>query len=166
LRPLGRCPRCGYVLRYDGRRYACDFCGYLYAQRTLTDRLQDLERSMKRGVQDLLDNLKKPNPQQFVTYLPVPIQRQRPCVICGAILPIGISICPTCGATQTPMPSRIPSPITTSNSESRDQKVYDYVVAHAGTISISQATQDLSLSPDALRLTLERLKSAGLLSQS
>jgi hypothetical protein len=166
LQPIGRCPRCGYVLRYDGHRYACDFCGYLFAQRTLTNRLQDLERNVKLGIQNVLDNVKRPNPQQFVTYFPASIQRQRPCAICGAILLVGSPICPSCGASQAPIPSRIPSPIASGNPESRDQQVYEYIVAHSGTISISRAAQDLSISADALRLTIERLKSAGLLSQA
>lgn len=166
MHPIGRCPRCGYVLRYDGYRYGCDFCGYLYTQRTFTNRLQELERNVRQGIQNLLDDLKKPSPQQVLTYFPVPIQRQRPCAFCGTILPMSGASCPTCGASRTQMLSRIPSPVTTDNPESRDQKVYDYIVAHNGTISISQAAQDLSLSPDALRLTIERLMSAGLLSQT
>jgi DNA-binding IclR family transcriptional regulator len=47
-----------------------------------------------------------------------------------------------------------------------DEQVLDYIAAHNGTISLSQAAQDLSMSHDALRLTIERLKAAGLLQQT
>jgi DNA-binding MarR family transcriptional regulator len=44
-----------------------------------------------------------------------------------------------------------------------DQQVLDYIATHEGTISLSQAAQDLSMSPGALGLTIERLKAAGFL---
>jgi DNA-binding MarR family transcriptional regulator len=44
-----------------------------------------------------------------------------------------------------------------------DQQVLDYIATHDGTISLSQAAQDLSMSPGALGLTIERLKAAGFL---
>jgi DNA-binding MarR family transcriptional regulator len=44
-----------------------------------------------------------------------------------------------------------------------DQQVLDYIASHDGTISLSQAAQDLSMSLQALGVTIERLKSAGFL---
>lgn len=163
LQSIGRCPRCGYVIGYDGYRYYCAFCGYLHSRRKLEDTIQDLERTLKFKVHNFLAGFRRPPPQQVVTYYPV---TTRPCVACGILLPIAAYTCPACGASQfvspqTPSP-RMPSPAPPT----RDQRVLDYIVAHNGTISISQAARDLSMSPQALRSTVERLKSAGFLTQA
>jgi hypothetical protein len=47
-----------------------------------------------------------------------------------------------------------------------DKRVFDYIVTHNGTISLSQASRDLSLSHDNLQSSIERLKSSGALSQT
>jgi len=47
-----------------------------------------------------------------------------------------------------------------------EKAVLDYVIAHNGTISLSQAAQELRLPQDALQSILERLKEAGFLNQA
>jgi len=42
-----------------------------------------------------------------------------------------------------------------------DEKVYNYIVEHEGTISISQAARDLAVTQDELKQVVERLKSQG-----
>jgi len=44
-----------------------------------------------------------------------------------------------------------------------DHQVLDYIASHNGTISLSQAAQDLAISPEVLGVTIERLKAAGFL---
>ncbi len=144
----GRCPRCGYVLRRDGMWYRCDFCRYSRLQGTMTDVLQDLERTLRFKVFRVLEGFNKTRPPQTVTYQPAPMQQQF-CFSCGQGIPVGSRYCSHCGVTQ-----------------SIDQKVLHYVTSHNGTISLSQASQDLGMAPDALQFTLERLKAAGLLQQT
>jgi DNA-binding IclR family transcriptional regulator len=43
--------------------------------------------------------------------------------------------------------------------------VLDYIVAHDGTISLSQASKELALPFGALQQTIERLKAEGFLNQ-
>jgi predicted ArsR family transcriptional regulator len=47
-----------------------------------------------------------------------------------------------------------------------ERNVLDYIIAHHGTISISQASQELTISPDDLHSAIERLKAAGFLNQA
>lgn len=46
-----------------------------------------------------------------------------------------------------------------------DKRVYDYVLNHGGTISISQGAQELAISSGALTAAIERLKATGVLNQ-
>ncbi len=128
--------------------------------------IQDLERGVKSKLQKLFEAATRTHVGQAVTYYPVTMRQQRPCVVCGVNLPLGIQNCPSCGAVQVITRPSPPSRRNGSETQTLDQRVFDYIVAHAGTISLSQAAQDLSMSPDALRLTIERLKAAGLLSQA
>jgi hypothetical protein len=141
----GRCPRCGYVMRLDGLWYRCDFCGNSRLRGTLKDMLQDLERTLRFRIFRVVESLDRTRPQQTVTYQPTGMQQQF-CFSCGLNIPVGSRYCTHCGATQ-----------------SIDQTVLDYIISRNGTISLSQASQDLAMSPDALRFTIERLKAAGLL---
>ena len=162
LQPVGRCPRCGYVLRYDGYRYTCDFCGFPHARRTLKETIIDWEKTLSNKVLNIFEAGRKTAVQRFITYPPTPTQGI--CAMCGLVFPLGITVCPRCGAKfaapQTNPPSR-----TTSNPEVGDQKVLDYIVAHDGTISLSQASKELALPLDALQQTIERLKAEGFLNQ-
>jgi len=47
-----------------------------------------------------------------------------------------------------------------------EKAVLDYIIAHNGTISLSQAAQELRLPQDALQSIIERLKEAGFLNQA
>jgi len=42
-----------------------------------------------------------------------------------------------------------------------DDRVYNYIVEHEGTISLSQAAKDLGISPNELNAAIDRLKSQG-----
>jgi hypothetical protein len=92
--------------------------------------------------------------------------REAICASCGLRIPYGVNSCPYCMAPQTlpqpaPQATALPSAV-----ELNDQQVLDYIVARNGTISLSQAARDLSMSPDALKSTIERLKAWGLLKPS
>jgi hypothetical protein len=163
LQPVGRCPECGYVLRYDGYGYHCDFCGYKYMQRPWMQRVQDIERTLRGKFQSVLASIMGPRYPQTITYSPVWLRQEHPCVTCGLNLPAGTQRCPRCGAAQIVIPS---TPVTRQEPSTPDQRVLDYIVVHDGTISLSQAARDLSVSLGELRSTIERLKSAGFLSQA
>jgi hypothetical protein len=75
------------------------------------------------------------------------------CTFCGFTFPSGNQPCPQCG--------RTPESITPF-----EQKVLDYISAHDGTISLSQAAQDLSVSSTLLSYAIERLKATGILKQT
>jgi hypothetical protein len=80
------------------------------------------------------------------------------------VFPLGITVCPRCGAKfAAPQPN---PPNQAANSPViGDQKVFDYIVAHDGTISLSEASKELALPPAALQQTIERLKAEGFLNQ-
>ncbi len=165
LQYSGRCPRCGYALRFDGRGYRCDFCGYPNIHRTFTDTLQNLESNLRLKLQNILQGDRRIRFQYMPAARPTAIPQQL-CVSCGVRIPAGLEKCPYCGAVQA-LAQANPSPSSTANAiQIGDQKVFDYITAHNGTISLSQAVQDLSISLDALQLTIERLKAAGLLQQA
>ena len=159
----GRCPRCGYVLRFDGRGYSCDFCGYPHAHDTLTYELHALSRDLKIKAQSVLERIKRPLSRQVFVYYPVAV---RPCVACGVNIAFGTMRCPTCGAPQE-IPQRDVVPQGSSaHPGGIERNVLDYIIAHNGTISLSQAAQDLTVSPDVLQSVIERLKAAGFLNQT
>jgi uncharacterized Zn finger protein (UPF0148 family) len=159
----GRCPRCGYVLRFDGHGYSCDFCGYPRTHGTLTNTLQSLEKDLRTKAQGFLHRIKRPLSRQVFVYYPVAVQ---PCALCGMNIPVGTIRCPNCGTHQeiqqrSPVPER-----NSTHLDGVERTVLDYVIAHNGTISLSQAAQELALSPDILQSTLQRLKTAGFLNQA
>jgi len=47
-----------------------------------------------------------------------------------------------------------------------DRQVLDYITAHDGTISLSQAANDLAIAQNVLLSSIERLKSGGFLNQT
>ena len=143
----GRCPRCGYVLRRNMLSYACDYCG-LQVTIPISDMLSSLEKSLKGRVENFLQT------QRNITYAhqnrSTSIQS---CTFCGFSFPPGNQPCPQCGKTP-------------ENITPLEQRVLDYISAHDGTISLSQAAQDLSISSTLLNHAIERLKATGRLKQT
>jgi hypothetical protein len=141
-----RCPRCGYVLRHSKIGYTCDFCG-LKGRRPASSIIASLERSLRRRVQDFLE------PRRTVVYNQ-PVQRSfQICIFCGQNIPFGSLTCPAC---------RKPQALGLSD---QDRRVFDYITAHDGTISISNAAIELSISINQLTASIEHLKASGVLRQ-
>lgn len=161
MQPSARCPRCGYVLRFDGRSFSCGFCGYPRTRSAVVDTLQGVERNLRFKVQGLVDSMKRSLSRgTYVYYVAV-----QPCVSCGVNLHIGTPRCPRCGAVQ----EAAGQPFVSGQLEapqSIDSVVLDYIAAHNGTISLSQASHDLRMPQDILQSAIERLKAAGFLSQT
>ena len=162
MQPLGRCPRCGYTLTYDGRGYRCEFCGYPRTRQPLMTSVRNLERNMRLKIEKMLDSGRRDQYQRMSVQYPYAARLQI-CSSCHLRIPSGVQTCPYCGT-----PQRIARPntetITTAiPPQTGDQQILDYIAAHNGTISISQAAKELSISPESLRSTIERLKSAGFL---
>jgi uncharacterized Zn finger protein (UPF0148 family) len=159
LQRRGRCPRCGYPLRYNESGYRCDFCGFTNIRPPLSGSIRNLERNLRSRVESIVDKSRARQYERMTVQYPYS-SRQVICVSCGLRIPNGTQVCPYCSAAQT---LREPSQETSAPRIAGDQQVLDYIMAHNGTISISQAAKDLSMSPEALRSTIERLKSSGLL---
>ena len=140
-----RCPRCGYVLRYIGMDYSCDFCG-LRGRRSITNILSSIERSLRSKVAGFLE------PRTFTTYYQAYTQFGV-CAFCGGNIADGSITCPSCGRIQA------------ENLIDQDRRVLEYIEAHGGTISISQAETDLAITSELLAASIERLKSTGVLKQ-
>jgi uncharacterized Zn finger protein (UPF0148 family) len=162
LQRLGRCPRCGYALRFDGRAYVCDFCGYPNAHRPLTAEFNALERDLRAKAQGVVNRIKRQFSRQVYVYYPVAVQ---PCISCGLHISVGTVVCPRCGAYQQIPQRDLTSQVVPAEPEGNEKNVLDYIIAHNGTISLTQAAQDLALPADALQITIQRLKAAGFLSQ-
>jgi len=145
--PPNRCPRCGYVLRYSRTGYACDFCG-LRGTQPASSIIASLETSLKRRIQNLLEPKRPP-----IAYNQ-PVQRSfQTCIFCGQSIPFGSVACPAC---------RKPQSLGLSE---QDRRVFDYITSHNGTISISNAATELSISIDQLTASIELLKRTGVLRQ-
>ena len=165
MQPLGRCPRCGYALTYDGRGYRCEFCGYPRTRQPLMASIRNLERNLRSKAQNLLDSGRSDQYRRMTVQNPY-VSRQQVCGSCGLRTPYGVQACPYCGTPQRTTqgaPQTSPQTGTSPAGQIGDQRVLDYISAHNGTISISQTAKDLSMSPEMLRSTIERLKSAGFL---
>ena len=59
---------------------------------------------------------------------------------------------------EVPVPKMIP---ITEQAPTLDDRVYNYIVEHEGTIALSQAAKDLGISLSELNATIERLRSQG-----
>jgi predicted amidophosphoribosyltransferase len=164
MQSSSRCPRCGFPLRYTGGAYRCDFCGFPNTRQPLTNSIRNLERNFRSRVQSLLQEHRAQQYERMIVQYPY-TAREALCVSCGNRIPYGAQVCPYCAAPQAP-PQPNQAPTANPPTMGGDQRVLDYIVAHDGTISISQAAKDLSITPDALRMTLERLKSSGVLKQT
>jgi hypothetical protein len=149
-------------LRYDGYRYTCNYCGFPYTRRTLGETVLDIERTLSNKILSVLEAGKRTAIQHFITHPPTPTQGL--CAVCGLLFPLGISTCPRCGARFAPPQQNRPSR-PSSDAGVGDQKVLDYIVAHDGTISLSQASKELALPMDSLQQAIERLKTEGFLNQ-
>jgi hypothetical protein len=109
--------------------------------------IASLERSLRRRVQDFLE------PRRPIIYNQ-PVQRSyQVCIHCGLNIPFGSMNCAACGKPQT------------IGLSDQDRRVFDYIKAHDGTISISNAALDLSMPVDQLTASIERLKATGVLRQ-
>ncbi len=157
-----RCPRCGYVLNYNGYAYYCSFCGYPQTRETLAGALYSLEKRISGGVRRVLAELKPKTAQ--MGYYPVSVTMQA-CTNCGLIFPRGFQRCPSCG-TQRPIMAQGTTTTMPREATDLDRRVFDYINSHGGTISISHAAQDLVIDQELLLSSIERLKSAGYLTQS
>ena len=158
-----RCPRCGYVLTYNGSAYHCDFCGYPRTQETLAPVLHSIEKKVSDGIQRVITGL-RPRMTPQPSYYPVNVIMQ-PCINCGFNFPKMAPICPSCG-TQRATITQPPPTVSVSGTYELDRKIFDYISIHEGTISLSQAAQDLATTQAALLTSIERLKAGGFLSQS
>ena len=165
MQPPNRCPRCGYPLRYGRGSYRCDSCGFPNSKPPLLDSIRSLERNIKSRVQGFLDKDRGAQYQRMIVQYPY-AARQSICSSCGLRLPYGLKICPYCRAVQPTSQIAQPLQPPTFTVDSADQRVLDYIVARNGTISMSQAARDLSISPDALQSIINRLKSSGFLRPS
>ena len=159
----GRCPRCGYALRFDGRGYVCSFCGYPHMWKMMEWDIRGLEKNLNNKVQNLLERIHSNRPPQPIIYYTVAPQPLNPCVACDASLPAGTRYCPKCGAPQTTTQPHITDEKGRRTLTEVDQRVLNYIIDHNGTISLSQAAQDLSMSSNDLQSSIERLKTSGLL---
>jgi ribosomal protein L37E len=162
LQRSGRCPRCGYVLRFDGRNYSCEFCGFPRTNDTLSHALVGMGKELKAKAQRLLNKMRQPPSRPVYVYYPV---APHPCASCGFNMPVGTARCPNCGIQQethqtASTPSRDPTP-----QVGIERNVLDYIVSHNGTISISQAARDLALPQHVLQSTIDQLKASGFLNQ-
>lgn len=151
------------MLRYDGYGYSCDFCGYPRTRHPIIETFHVFEKNVKNKVNNVLDGLKRSTQRQVYVHYPILL---RSCASCGVNLLPGVVRCPNCGASQVTAQTTPTNPHGDQESQELDKRVYDYIVGHNGTISLSQAERDLSLSPEILEKTLGRLKTSGLLSQT
>jgi ribosomal protein L37E len=158
-----RCPRCGYVLSYSGSAYFCNFCGYPRTRETLAPALHSFERKFSDRVHRFLAEL-KPRPSPQPSYYPVNVIMQ-PCANCGYSFPRMAQTCPYCH-TQRAIVPQTPTAVPTAETGDLDRRVFDYISARGGTISLSQAAADLAITQAALLTSVERLKTGGFLSQS
>ena len=158
-----RCPHCRYALRFDGRSYICDYCGYPHMWKMLERDIGGLEKNLNKRVQNLIERIHSNHPPQPIIYYAVAPRPHNPCVACDVSLPAGTRYCPRCGAPQTTTQPHITDQKGSRTLAEDDQRVLNYIIDHNGTISVSQAAHDLSMSSDDLQSSIERLKTSGLL---
>ena len=160
MQASARCPRCGYPLNYNGHAYACGYCGYPRTKPPFSNSLHTLERELRSKVVSMLNKGRRMQFERMTVQYPHP-QGPTNCISCGLPISFGSPSCPYCGTTQSNAPPPERSTIPPINPG--DQRVLDYIIAHTGIISNSQASSELSLSPEALKSTIERLTALGLL---
>ena len=79
-----------------------------------------------------------------------------PCQKCGAPVSSIAEYCNSCGAVQVRGQTS-----ATHDLAALDNRVYDYIAKRHGEISLSQASKDLGLSVNEVKLSTERLKRKG-----
>lgn len=72
------------------------------------------------------------------------------CIYCGSVIPKSANFCDKCGRKQD-----------VEKLQQLDEKVYNYILEHKGTISLSKACTDLGIKLEELKESIERLKKAG-----
>jgi len=77
------------------------------------------------------------------------------CSNCGNNVPKAATFCEKCGAPLSHTPTSQISPL--------DERVYNYILKHEGTISVSEASAELGIPVERLKEITERLKNRGLL---
>jgi len=77
------------------------------------------------------------------------------CQKCGTMVPSSAEYCQTCGA------QILGRPAPPTDTETMDERVYDYIVKRHGEISLSRASKDLRLSADEIKRSTGRLKKKG-----
>jgi hypothetical protein len=118
---------------------------------------------LNKRVQNLLERIQSKRSIQQIIYYAVAPRPYNPCVACGASLPAGTQYCLKCGAPQRTSQPRIADQKGSRTLVEDDRRVLNYIINHDGTISLSQATHDLSMSSDDLKSSIERLKTSGFL---
>jgi hypothetical protein len=126
----------------------------------------------KMRIKWLVESIRAQMHQRFVTLYQYPdLQDHRKgCVKCISFLPLTANKCPYCGAEQpqadieTRQVDRVWIKRKT-DPDLIDQRVYDYIAIHNGTISPSKVTKDLDISKVEFAESIDRLKLLGLLSQ-
>jgi hypothetical protein len=78
------------------------------------------------------------------------------CQKCGARVSVSAEYCQSCGAVQVRGHT-----VSEPDMGKVDERVYEYIVAHGGEISLSGASRDLGLSADEFKRSTERLKKKG-----
>jgi hypothetical protein len=129
-------------------------------------RILRFERDLRTKVENFMERERTQQYQRWIVQFPPYAARQRQCEFCRLRIPETAQTCPYCGKPQTAaVPSPIPEFPTTNTMQLQpgDQQVLDYIASHDGTISLSQAAQELSMSLQALGVTIERLKAGGFL---
>lgn len=119
--------------------------------------VRGVERNLSNKVKGFLDAFQK---REVYVYYPI---ATKACVACGVNIAQNMLRCPHCGIIQ---PVNQPSAAARRGEADLpvvDKRVFDYIVAHNGTISVSQAARELSLSQELLQESIDRLKSSGLL---
>lgn len=117
----------------------------------------------KRGI-DIISEIKKRIQKSRFLHQPPVIKRVdviepisegitydvKNCIYCGNVIPKNAYFCDKCGKRQD-----------IKDFQGLDDKVYNYIVEHRGTISLSKACMDLGITLEELKASIERLKKAG-----
>ncbi|MBS7622617.1 hypothetical protein KEJ39_02940 [Candidatus Bathyarchaeota archaeon] len=140
------CPTCGFPLRYVRGRFWCDYCRIFPLEREISiggflSRVEDRLRTVLERMERSLGGGLGRSPGESVDR-----------VIARADLP------PPRVTITTPMTVE-PTPSTSEI----DNRVFSYIEAHGGEISLSKAASELSLAVAELQASIGRLRSAGLL---